>query len=602
MEPRNYTVNQLFNGTEVYVVPKYQRLYVWTKDDQWEPLWEDVKSIALELVSAQEGCDPDKRDDVLGQVESHFFGTLVLKQRGYTPESADRWRVIDGQQRLTTLQLMMSAVADQFRETGIPDQPIRNLIENRSTTNPLKIEHGSDNYEGFIDVMRVAADKGSVKGPMGEGYRFFATYARDLLVSDPATIETTAWALRNAIANKLRVVAIYLAGHEEEHKIFETLNARGKPLSEWDKIKNFLLYKADDDTDTTLDEYFDDFLDAFDQDWWRQEVGRGVGVRERSDVFADYWLESQMGTPVGARRVFRDFQSYVNQNQIGLVEMGIELTNDAGHFKKFEHRQEPATTEERRFHNRRLTIGIGAWWPMILKLNRIFNELNCDAQVRTTCFDFLESYLIRRLVVGHQARSYDQIGFEIMNTVETEATDSPSLVNALRGLLIGYSATGNRWPNDGDIRWAVLTRRMPSYVRRLVLEAFEETLIEPHASYQGVPTGLEIEHVMPQRWRDQDWPLQSDDDVADPVEARNDLIQTLGNLTLINGGLNKRLSNRSWEDKRKFIAKSDNLFINKQLLADAQDSWDENQIRSRGGWMTTKICEIWPGPEEVGSG
>lgn len=598
MEPRNYTVNQLFNGTEVYVVPKYQRLYVWTEEDQWEPLWEDVKSIAQELVSAKEKCDPDDSDDALGEVESHFFGTLVLKQSGYTPESADKWRVIDGQQRLTTLQLMMSAVADQFRGMGIPDQPIRNLIENRSETNPLKIEHGSENYEGFIDVMHATSDKRSVKGSMGEGYRFFALESRNWLASGDTTIETSAWALRNAIVNKLRVVAIYLAGHEEEHKIFETLNARGERLTEWDKIKNFLLYKADGDTGTNQDEFYDSYLDAFDQDWWRQDVGRGVGIRPRSDVFADYWLESQLVAPVNARRVFRNFRSYVNQRSGGLVDLGTELTSDAGHFKKFEHRLEPATNAERRFHNRRLAINIGAWWPMLLKLNKVFEELSCENGLRDICFGYLESFLVRRLIIGHQARNYDQIGFELMDGINENVKGPGGLTETVRNRLASYSRPGNRWPNDRDVRSAIKHRRLSSNAQRLVLEAVESYLIPSLAGNQNVLAGLEVEHLMPLEWKAEDWPLPADENETEAAERRDELIHTLGNLTLINGGLNKRLSNRSWVHKRGLIKASDNLFINKKLLKNPPDQWDEEQIEDRSEWIAKKVCEIWPRPDD----
>ncbi len=594
MEPRNYTINQLFNGTEVYVVPKYQRLYVWNEEDQWAPLWEDVQRAAEDLITdalRNGSTDIDPKN-----VESHFFGTLVLKQSGYTPESADRWRVIDGQQRLTTLQLMMSGVADEFRFRQIPDRPMRNLIENNSETNPLKIEHASDRYRGFAEIMSRNVDKLNVKGNMADCYRFFLGQIQRWLNSDRASLEMSANALRNAIVNNLRVVAIYLAGHEEEHKIFETLNARGERLTEWDKIKNFLLYKADQQNGIDLDRFYDIYLDDFDDAWWKQETGRGIGRRQRSDVFADYWLESKLTRPVGTRRVFREFSDYVNNRTDELKVIGDELIEDAAYFRKNEKTYTMVSTRERRFHNRRLWMGIGGWWPMILELNRTFSRLNCDQDVRSACFVHLESYLARRLICGHRAQSYDQVGFDLIEDIHDNGCTTDQLAGRIGDHLSDYTRTSNRWPSDSDVEWAVLNRRMPWYVQKLVLEAVELWMISPDAGHQDVSPDLEVEHLMPQSWKENDWPLLLEYERNQAIELRDRLIHTLGNLTLIRSGLNKRASNQAWDKKLNLIEKSDNLFLNRKIRNAGLDVWDEEQIQRRGKWLAQMVCQLWPRP------
>ena len=117
MEPRNCTITDVFDGSLIYVVPRYQRLYVWNEEDQWAPMWEDMIEIARNLCSHA----MKQESNATERQESHFFGTLVLKLSGYTPDEAKKWRVIDGQQRLTTLQLMMSAVADELNERGLSE-------------------------------------------------------------------------------------------------------------------------------------------------------------------------------------------------------------------------------------------------------------------------------------------------------------------------------------------------------------------------------------------------------------------------------------------------------------------------------------------------
>ena len=604
MEPRNLTTKEIFQGDNVYVVPRYQRLYVWNEQDQWSPLWEDVSLIADDLVEHAQSRGLSEIDTDAS--ESHFFGTLVLKTSGYTPDLTRKWRVIDGQQRLTTMQLMMSAVAGELTDRGLHEQaiPVMRLITNDPqaksfSPQKVKITHGSDHYDGFVDAMDPYADEEQIGGSMGACRWFFRRSARTWFDRRDVPEETLGAALTTAIIVKLRVVGIYLDAHEEEHKIFETLNARGEPLTEWDKIKNFMLYKADDANGVNQDDFFDRYLDCFDERWWRENVGRGVGIRPRSDVFADYWLESKTTEEVGARRVFREFESFVNNKSDCLEDVGEELILDAAYFRKYEQRRTPADSVERGFHNRRLSIGVGAWWPMLMRLNRVLNELGCNEQMRAKCFEYLESFLIRRLIVGHQARSYNQIGFEFMGAIDKSSGDPDILLRSILELFLGYTQTRNKWPEDADVEWAVLNRKMPSYVQRLVLESVENALIPSGAAYQQIPTNLEVEHLMPQRWHDNGWPMLSDDGIPDPEAFRNDLIHTLGNLTLITSGLNKRLSNRSWQDKRELIGKSDNLFMNKRLLNDAYDTWDERKIVSRGTWMAGKVCKIWPRHDDV---
>ena len=117
MQPQDQNLAQLFDGKLVYIVPNYQRLYVWNLENQWEPLWSDVRDIAEELIeSAAETELADADHDV---VEPHFMGAVVFKISGFTPDLARRYRVIDGQQRLTTLQILMAAAASAL-DAGWP--------------------------------------------------------------------------------------------------------------------------------------------------------------------------------------------------------------------------------------------------------------------------------------------------------------------------------------------------------------------------------------------------------------------------------------------------------------------------------------------------
>ena len=156
MTSQNPTLKSLFEGEKVYRVPLYQRLYVWNEADQWGPLWEDIISIATAVAAGE-------------RVTPHFFGALVLKKsEGVTPDEASVWRVIDGQQRLTTMQLVMAAVADELGRRGQSPRlvaQLKELIENPEHAWPdrrYKMRHGGNNYARFADVMSADGDEDAI--------------------------------------------------------------------------------------------------------------------------------------------------------------------------------------------------------------------------------------------------------------------------------------------------------------------------------------------------------------------------------------------------------------------------------------------------------
>ena len=141
MEPRKYTLAELFEGQLVYVVPSYQRLYVCNREDQWEPLWTDVEDIANVLV--EEVARNESGAVNLDSVESHFLGAVVLKISGDTSDLARQLRVIDGQQRLTTLQLLVAAAVTELENVGLsnPSDRMRELSANSSRSSTFGNEN-----------------------------------------------------------------------------------------------------------------------------------------------------------------------------------------------------------------------------------------------------------------------------------------------------------------------------------------------------------------------------------------------------------------------------------------------------------------------------
>ena len=520
MQSQDPTLKSLFEGEKVYRVPLYQRLYVWNETDQWGPLWEDITSVAKEVASRN-------------KVTPHFFGALVLKKSdGITPEESSVWRVIDGQQRLTTMQLLIAAVADELTHRGNPKfaAQLRELIENPEYAWPArryKMRHGGNNYARFADVMGANGNEDAIAsfgGAMARCYSYFRKSARSWL--DEHSSASSADALTVTLRTKLQVVAIYLDRGEPEHLIFETLNARGAALTEWDKIRNYLFYRVGNDQDA----FFRKYLEPFDEQWWREKSGRGQDARPRTDRFVDYWLESRLRRPVGRARVFREFKDEAERRSAEQLLADIEsLKSDGEYYQRFENDSDQGEDFEALFHERRRWMDLGSFWPFLLGLRRS----DPDRVAFRTVLPALESWFVRRWLWRHQARGYPDRALELLRRI-SNGGGSVGIPRVIIDRLAELDDPSGRWPTDDEVKEAVIGFWSSARLRRLVLEAVERHLT-PGTAEKAVPQKgeLHIEHLMPVAWKAGKWPLG--DDSAEGREKRNARIQTLGNLTLVHG-------------------------------------------------------------------
>lgn len=587
MKSQNPTLKSLFEGEKVYRVPLYQRLYVWNETDQWGPLWEDITSIAVKVAEATGGAAGE-------EITPHFFGALVLKKsEDPTPQESSVWRVIDGQQRLTTTQLAIAAVADELtarREDTALAAQLRELVENPPYAWPdrrYKMRHGGNNYARFADVMSAGGDEDNIAalgGPMARCYLFFRRSARTWLQEDPA--RHTAAALTATLRTKLQTVAIYLEAEEPEHLIFETLNARGAALTEWDKTRNYLFYRIGDEQQ---DDFFKKYLERFDDGWWRAVSGRGQDARPRTDRFVDYWLESRLRRPVARSRVFREFKDETERRSADELLADIKsLTSDGEYYRRFESDSDRGDDFEALFHERRRWMDLGSFWPFLFGLRKS----NPDPVAFRSVLSTLESWFTRRWTWGHRASGYPDRALELLDFVSGEANSTN-----VAGKIIDRFATikdrSGRWPTDDEVKMVVSGSWFSARLRRLVLEAVERHLT-PGTAERAIPRHgeLQVEHLMPVAWKPGAWPLE--DNSAEAKTQRDEWIQTLGNLTLIHGKVNQKMSNASWAVKKERILENSNLFLNKELLKRAPEEWNEEAISERGKWMAERVCEIWP--------
>ena len=335
----------LFDGNVHYEIPVYQRPYVWDQERQWEPLWADIVRVAEQVVRAGQDAD------ALGRVRDHFLGAIVYEPQPPVVGDVTRHRVVDGQQRTTTLQLLIDAVHQVIAERGheLMAEDLEGLILNKASVfrgkpERFKLWPSKWDREAFSQAMDPQTDW-SGEHRIVAAHRFFREQTATWLAGEPdadgnapaGDEEQRVFALSSTLQHRLRVVAINLAGGDDSQLIFETLNDRGTPLLKADLIKNWVFAEAAK-VGAEVESWPDSYWGDFDDDWWRQETAQGRHYRSRIDIFLQYWLTMRLRDEVLTDDVFRRFVDYAKPRMTspGSAEslMGA-MRKDANTFRSF---------------------------------------------------------------------------------------------------------------------------------------------------------------------------------------------------------------------------------------------------------------------------
>ena len=594
MDARPRTLTELFQGDRQFRIPLYQRSYVWDMDRQWEPLWEDVARTAERTMSSSTGSPVP-----------HFLGAIVVSQVPQPTGDLDARDVIDGQQRLTTLQLLMDAVEEVLREEGYNTQSRRlhSLVLNDRELfrddDLFKVRPTNADQEAW----RRAMDNDRTIVPEIEGtnivraHEYFKECTREWLKeTEPEIRQNRCEAIVSAIRKHLCVIVIDLKENDNHHAVFETLNARGTPLLASDLVKNHVLHEA---TRMGLDaeSIYGTYWRHFEDPWWHEEITLGRLRWPRLDAFLYYLLGMHLAQDINTQQLFSYYRDWVKDNEHGPEFVASCFASLSGTFRSLE--EEHHNKLEERFFERRDVLGLGVLTPFLLWLyGQQPGVPECvPVDVRKGCLQTLESWFMRRMICGHRAQGYQDFLSSTLRDLKAKPTNRA--FHALSQSLQSAWAAGTKWPDDNEVEWAVINRRMFNYSSqprlRLVLEALEEEArreAKGKAEVEDCPRNLTIEHIMPVSWSDDSWPLpKPHGDNLDPLGERERLLHTLGNLTLVNNKLNPALSNASWEKKREELKNHSVLFLNKELLG--RREWNETSIRDRGRALALRLCRIW---------
>jgi len=604
MQPNYIPISNLFSTQTRHTVPLFQRPYVWTREEQWEPLWEDIAGL-LERLEARVGEAP---------VASHFLGTIVLEQVQNPTGTLPRREVIDGQQRLTTLQLALKAAEHALEDIGtdadgeasqkikLAKRQLASLTENLAEgTERYKVWPTNEDRAPFQSVLDSSADDEVGSTRMAEAYRYFRAEFSEYLKGEDAVVR--AQRFTDALKDYLKVIVLDLDPGDEPQAIFETLNAHGTPLLPADLIKNWLLWEA---ARQKLDAapLYEKYWRPFDSEhaYWRARVGTGHAARARVDTFLQNWLTKETVDAISPKHLYDRFLRHVRSlkadapdGKVNVEELMQSIRSDADRYERLDK-----PTDKTRFDvflQRLKSMDMIVFHPLLLS---VMAKLETQPDELDRLAIALESYLVRRMICSYQTRGYGTLALKLLALL-LAAPDEASPAELLKNQLLSETGT-DAWPDDEMFRGQWLQRRFYGTLRRdrvlMLLKALEQKyqsgahLAEPLMTFDW--SQLQIEHILPQAWQTH-WPLP--EHVSS--DQRNWHVHGIGNLTLVSGKLNPVLSNAPWKSvngepsKKDELRKHTRLEVNRHLL-DGHDEWSDDAIRIRAAQLFSDAQAIWP--------
>lgn len=571
MHAQETTFNDLVQGEKQYQVPLYQRTYSWERD-QLKQLWDDVQEL---VEDRREGRDP----------AAHFLGSVVLAPGRITAGGMQRWLVVDGQQRLTTLMLAFTALRNRHRARGTAESEVKaDRIHDLMLVN--KYRGGDDHYrllptqadrDAFIACVETSPKAGG-PGNIGAAYRFFLTA---LTEGEDSGGEAWTDAVETVLSSLLSIVEITAAEGDNVYRIFESINNTGVGLSQSDLLRNYLFMCLRTRGESVYRNRWlpmQELLGPANLELlvWLDLVVAGNSRAKQSDIYRDQ-----------KRRL-----EPISNDEAALEEEIAALARRAERLVRILQPEREPDPDLREVLERLSRWGGQTHYPLALQLLDRVDTGRATARQAAQALSYAESYMVRRLLAGYSTMGSNRVFMEMPR--ELEKDDDPA--EAVRRFLSKNSTGARVWPDDDALREAIRTR--PFYKagrgnqRFHVLRRLEE-------SYGGsepvdyAKAHLTVEHVLPQRPAHQwlDLLAEETEDGQTPDELHALLVHTLGNLTL--SADNARLSNHPFRRKQE-ILDSSALRMNQAIAG--QERWGRAEVLARADEFAKRAVRLWPGP------
>ncbi|WRE39569.1 DUF262 domain-containing protein [Helicobacter pylori] len=550
MRVKESTVNDFFALTStIFSIPVYQRNYTW-EEENCEKLLQDIVNISQNK-------------------KTHFMGSITYILHWIDDEKSLRqlqeFVIIDGQQRVTTIMLLLKAI-----ETKIPNEGIKKEIDNllNLSGQRLRLKPIKSDKEAFDLVMQNRSHELQGVSHIRNNYKFF-TKELDNYISKGYRIEEIYGAFL-----RLKIVAIGLElGEDDPQVVFESINATGVQLKGLDLIRNYLMMGENSDNQNRLyntywvpledwlgERDLNDFIKTYLRIYFEDKVKEG----ER-EVYYTLKAHHRDNFPNDIQGLMSDMREYGRIYQIFL---------DRDHY--FLHHGDPQQLANLRLRIKDLVkIKFGVAKPFVLRCARDFEEGKLDYENFCEILQILISYFVRRSVCGDPAPALAELLYSLYRQLENVSADA---LKRYLGKNVGRTA----FPNDDKIKAAFLVRNAYAanqVCKFILLEIEKLSNAEPPRE-----ENLEVEHFYPktptQEWRDR---------VGDYFTFEQDYLNNFGNLTL--SGQNQKLGNKSYEAKIALMEEYSSLHLNDYFINNTH-SWGIEEVKARSEYLADQFCQV----------
>ena len=649
-------IGRLLQNRQRFCVPIYQRHYVWTKQKQWEPFWNDVRTKAIECLAGRE------------RRFSHFMGAVVLESRGgFSAGRVPTFQVVDGQQRLTTFQLFLAAARDYAIQSGFSGsaERIRDYLLNdkphlmvEPEIEVFKVWPTQYDRELFIDLMTLSRKELRSKYPAyfyatrdriyeykwipnligAYGYFFdrirhavetddlddeFAEGTDDaddpLAELDGASAESKEREIKldaiwQALVEEFKVVEIVLEDGDDAQVIFETLNERGEPLLAADLVRNNIFHRADA-AGEKAEQLFAKHWKPFEDTFWSIEEKQGRYKKPRIEFFMSNYIAGQIAGDVNLSKLFSEYKAFIKPKGVARFAAVADeiqaLASMSGVYREIVERSSGSALA--RFSARLLPWDVKTVYPLAM---RLWASSEMSAQDKADCLDSLISFIVRRAVCGLTTKNYNKFFLMVVARLNEVGWTKAGLVD----FLLEQKQESGRMPRDEEFyeKWcnAPAYKNLQSARTRAILEEVELHKRTTFHEVDQLAESLTVEHILPTTWRTS-WPMSDgtqptidewssalfavseDETLRGQIARRIRLKDSIGNLTLLTQPLNSTVSNGPWPEKRKALEDHSLLVLNREVSKN--ETWGEKAITSRSDALFKVALQLWPLPPSITS-
>lgn len=551
MEAKATTLLRFFeeNQNNQFIIPIYQRLYSWKKE-QCEQLWDDIIKIG--------GND---------KMNGHFIGSILYVLDGNTPSSP--LLIIDGQQRLTTITLLLIAlrnhsseeveILEKFSHKKIESYLINNNKDGDKKFRLILSESDKDTLLSLIDKNKRKPSEPSVK--IVENFELFEKWISE----NTDKLETIFKGLK-----KLMIVWISLEKRDDPQLIFESMNSKGIELTQTDLIRNYIVMETEVEKQ---EDFYNQYWRAMEEDFKQNET--------LFNRFVRHYLTIKTGKIPNEKRVYEAFKHYQQKERIEIEDLLKDLQKYCGYFCQIAFKKE-ADKDLNKALSFLVDLEMDVVYPLLLELYGDYSDGVLSKQDFIPIIALTESYLCRRAVCGFGSNSLNKIFPSF-----TKKIDKDQYLESIKAHFLSLEKTTGKFPKDSEFRDSFITIDFYHFKKnKYFLERLENFDTKEPVNTQKCNT----EHIMPQTLNPK-W----EEDLGENFKAIHEkYLHTIGNLTLT--GYNKEYSNKSFKEKRDMEKgfKQSPLRLN-QSLKDLE-VFGEKEIEERANDLADWALKIWTYP------